>query len=162
MVGWRGFLLRGGDVVLRGALGAGRGTIAGLLLVSCMRFKGLAIGLIGLMGALLPLSAGAVQWVKVGIAQDYSSQVYVDAESLKRQGNMVQFWVYIVRREPNEYGINGLKAFGEANCATEDYRTLRTIAYVNGEVREDVEGEMKLSAAPGTLAQAFVLAACQR
>lgn len=127
-----------------------------------MRFKGLAIAAIGLVGALLPMAAGAVQWVAAAESDDKSSRIYVDIDSIKRQGSTVQVWLYYVAYKERADGADALKTFVEVNCAGEDFRVFREIIYVDGQVRSDTKLNTTLTPPPGTTTAATLEAVCRR
>lgn len=127
-----------------------------------MKLKVLTLATVTAIGVFLPSVVHALQWVKVGIADDQASQVYVDRDSVRRKGNMVKFWVYYVFRQPSANGMSALKGMEEANCATGDYRILREVVYVGGQVQSDLKGSTKFAAAPGTLAHVTIQSVCRR
>lgn len=128
-----------------------------------MRFKGLAIAAIGLVGALLPMTAGqALQWVLVAEADDGSGdRLYVDADSVKRRGNMVQYWSYYVSRQPDEDGVSSTKMFRELNCATGSFQLLRITHYNGGQVLSNRQVRQPGTIVPGTMSEGGFNWACK-
>lgn len=127
-----------------------------------MKFKRLAVAVAIGLGGLLPGSARAVQWVPVAEAEDGSSKVYVDRDSIKRRGKTVQLWTYHVFRQRTEDGMDALKMLKEVNCTTGDYRVFREIIYIEGRVQSDTKYNTTYAATPGTLGEAVFEAVCRR
>lgn len=132
------------------------------VLVTPMKLKHLALVTVTAVGILFPSIAQALQWVEVAVADDYSTRVYVDQDSVKRRGSTVQFWSYYVDRQPNGNSGNAFKELDEVNCATDSYRVLRTVTYANGRVQSDKKENTMLAANPGTLVAAALNSVCRR
>lgn len=100
--------------------------------------------------------AAAEDWRIVTAANDLV--VFIDKETLQRQGDVVTFWE--LTAFPNRLPYDHWRAQDRANCQSFAYQTLNFKTYAGGTlIDEDLEPKPN-SAAPGSLAQTLIKTAC--
>lgn len=127
-----------------------------------MKLKRLALVTVTVMSVLLPSAAQAAQWVEVARSNDGNTHAYVDKQSIKRRGNTVQYWTYWVNYLLDGRTDNAYKELNETNCASDNYRVLRTVIYDNGRVQSDTKENRTLAATPGTVLAGVLDSVCGR
>jgi len=127
-----------------------------------MKLKLLTLATVTVVGTLLPSVARAVQWVEVG--ESYRATLYLDVDSVKHRGNMVQFWDQVVLKQPDEKGITSIKQLNSLNCTTANYNILREVTYIAGQVRSDTKVTWKetQTTIPGSLSEFTFRRVCRR
>lgn len=92
--------------------------------------------------AFTPQTALAVEWVLVDKGGRVPANTYVDIASKKRTEATITYWVK-VEFVDNKDGWEKLLLLNEANCTTNQERTLQATGYkVNGKI-VDIRSELK-------------------
>jgi hypothetical protein len=84
----------------------------------------------------------------------------LDADTLRRSGTVVRFWLDVRDREVDAQGSNRTLQLIEANCADQSYEGLQTETYFAGTPLRDVGRMSRSFAAPGTIIGGIIGRAC--
>jgi hypothetical protein len=104
--------------------------------------------------------AAASDWRSVG-SNVSGSKYSIDASTVARSGDTVTVWVKTEYGKPSENGVTGYKARREIKCPTAMFRDLQTV-YFRGDVVSSTSGaEDPRAAAPDSIAESVVQAACK-
>ncbi len=104
--------------------------------------------------------AAASNWVTIG--HNTSQSLYeVDMESVKREGNIVTFWlrVHYGSTEPGATS-DGYVAQRRANCSDRSYNDLQTNYMLKGNVSSTTGEEEKHFASPDSIAAGVIDKVC--
>jgi len=117
---------------------------------------------------LLILSAPVyADWMKVVSTINEDTDIYIELNSIRKNGNSVLFWHLQDYKQKNELGDLSMKLKQEINCKVETIKTIALVSYSgnmgSGNVTSSGNGSGKIKhITPDTLAQHIYKFVCSR
>lgn len=120
---------------------------------------------IGLFALLVPSVAEAASWRFVTVAgrSPNSFTIWIDAETIRRSGDMVSFWGQEILQSPDSTGVTRTASLYRADCTTLSFRSLQVTYYQSGGGSNSRgEDDDNRYAIPGTTMASLIETACGR